>query len=284
LTRSRISPVSMIKMARRKLSSSSTSSSIRYIPYMNIVLGMGIIDGKAARISSSVTSTISRMGRVLGVRGPLTRDAFLAKQGINPEIIGDPGLFFPLVFHDEIQKIVASIQQQQPKSVSSSSSSSYSNQESNQSNTMKELCFISHEFEDDWYTRYMIEYQNITARAGKRGHGGDIYDIIPFIVTCKRLVSSSLHGIIFAHALSIPSLPIQVTNKLAGGNFKFVDYYHSIGVTSFMKRLYINESHLPSSKYDWIQSVNDYPHQPSFPIESNISRIYHIMKTIYQGT
>lgn len=253
---------------KSSLSSSTRSSNTSPTININVILGMGVYDDKASRITISK----SRNGRVLGVRGPLTRDAFLAKQGINPEIISDPGLFFPIIFEKEIQSSLSFVQQQ-------------STIESNSSTIimMKELCFISHEAENQWYMEHLIQYENITLRAGKLGDGGDIYDVIPFIATCKRVISSSLHGIVFAHSLSIPSLAIQVTNKLAGGNFKFIDYYHSVGVTSFMKRHHVNVSDLPSNQDDWIRLVNDAP-QPLFPIEFNISCMYKIMETIYYGT
>ena len=45
----------------------------------------------------------------------------------------------------------------------------------------------------------------------------------------QGIVSSSLHGIIFSHAYGIPVAPIQVTHKITGGNFKFADYYGSLG-------------------------------------------------------
>jgi len=50
------------------------------------------------------------------------------------------------------------------------------------------------------------------------------------------VISSSLHGVIFCHSYSIPVCSIKVTNKITGDNFKYIDYYHSIGNYNFINR------------------------------------------------
>lgn len=54
--------------------------------------------------------------------------------------------------------------------------------------------------------------------------------VFAMISQCESIASSSLHGLIFADALGIPSLRLKVTDKLAGGDFKFDDYYSSYGI------------------------------------------------------
>ena len=56
------------------------------------------------------------------------------------------------------------------------------------------------------------------------------------------VISSSLHGIIFCHAYSIPVASIKVTDRIQGGNFKYIDYYHSINYTKFKGRHQINKN------------------------------------------
>lgn len=50
------------------------------------------------------------------------------------------------------------------------------------------------------------------------------------IASCHSIASSSLHGLIFADALHVPSLHVLGENILPGGNFKFEDYYSSFGL------------------------------------------------------
>jgi pyruvyltransferase len=52
----------------------------------------------------------------------------------------------------------------------------------------------------------------------------------------KSVISSSLHGVIFCHSYNIPVCSIRVTNKIIGENFKFIDYYRSIGNTNYKGR------------------------------------------------
>lgn len=52
----------------------------------------------------------------------------------------------------------------------------------------------------------------------------------------KTVISSSLHGIIFCHSYGIPVCSIRITDKISGNNFKYIDYYHSIGNKNFKGR------------------------------------------------
>jgi len=56
------------------------------------------------------------------------------------------------------------------------------------------------------------------------------------------VISSSLHGIIFCHAYLIPVASIKVTDKINGGDFKYIDYYHSLNYTKFKGRHIINKN------------------------------------------
>lgn len=42
---------------------------------------------------------------------------------------------------------------------------------------------------------------------------------------CENIISSSLHGLIFAEALKIPNLWCEFSNEVAGNGFKFFDWY-----------------------------------------------------------
>jgi pyruvyltransferase len=47
---------------------------------------------------------------------------------------------------------------------------------------------------------------------------------------CEVILSSSLHGIIFAHAYGRRAAWIELSDAVLGGGFKFFDYYASIGI------------------------------------------------------
>jgi len=57
----------------------------------------------------------------------------------------------------------------------------------------------------------------------------DVRETTRRISECEYVLSSSLHGLIAADALGIPNIRMIVTNKLAGGNWKFDDYSSSLG-------------------------------------------------------
>jgi hypothetical protein len=45
------------------------------------------------------------------------------------------------------------------------------------------------------------------------------------IAECETVISSSLHGLIFAEALNIPNLWVKAGDEIAGGDFKFRDWF-----------------------------------------------------------
>ena len=60
-----------------------------------ILLGVGTIskDALTSRYDAPRNEPLREDVNVMGVRGPLSRDAFLSRYGINPEVVGDPGLY-----------------------------------------------------------------------------------------------------------------------------------------------------------------------------------------------
>lgn len=54
--------------------------------------------------------------------------------------------------------------------------------------------------------------------------------VIRKIWQCKRIISSSLHGIIAAHAYGIPAAWVKMGSKLTGDDIKFHDHAMSVGL------------------------------------------------------
>ena len=52
-----------------------------------------------------------------------------------------------------------------------------------------------------------------------------VADLLSQIAGCERILSSSLHGLVFADALGIPNQWFVACNQLIGGRHKFDDYY-----------------------------------------------------------
>lgn len=60
----------------------------------------------------------------------------------------------------------------------------------------------------------------------------DVEGIITEICSCKKILSTSLHGIIVAQAYNIPALWIK-KNDIGTDGFKFYDYFSSVGITQY---------------------------------------------------
>jgi len=53
-------------------------------------------------------------------------------------------------------------------------------------------------------------------------------NVVRQLTSCRIVLSSSLHGLIVADSFGIPNMHLRLSDKLAGGDYKFKDYYSSI--------------------------------------------------------
>ena len=137
--------------------------------------------------------------KVLAVRGPLTRKK-LIEQGIDcPEIYGDPALLLPEVYPSTNKK------------------------------AKYKLGIIPH-FRDknDASLKYFYDSTEIKIIDIQNK---DVFKVIDDMLLCERIISSSLHGLIISDAYKIPSVWTQFTNPIENDNFKFQDYFASVGRT-----------------------------------------------------
>lgn len=135
--------------------------------------------------------------KVLAVRGPKSRKR-MQEYGIEcPEVYGDPALLLPKVYSPSIEK-------------------------------KYQLGIVPHH--SDKNNKLLLELvsnnNNIKVIDLQKL---DVWEVIDDILSCDRIASSSLHGIITADAYSIPSAWIQFSDKVIGKGFKFLDYFESVG-------------------------------------------------------
>lgn len=133
-------------------------------------------------------------GKILAVRGyeSLKR---LKELGYNIECaIGDPAILLPLVYTPNVKCI-------------------------------NEIGIIPHIKEYE-YIKSQTDLLTIDFRTS------DIESVIDKICSCKLIFSTSLHGLIVAHAYGIPALWMHVGNIGTDG-FKFHDYFSSVGIPNY---------------------------------------------------
>jgi len=126
------------------------------------------------------------------VRGPYTRDRIRYFGGECPEIYGDPALLLPLIVEP--------------------------------SKKQYEVGIVPHNV-DHKYIVENFENSNIIGLGTS-----DFRKVVDKITQCESIVSSSLHGIICAHAYGIPAAWVKPNQKLKGDNVKFEDYFASVGI------------------------------------------------------
>lgn len=120
------------------------------------------------------------------IRGPLSAKQCGAKENV---IFGDPGILAPILFPQTEEK-------------------KYS------------LGIIPHYVDRKFLKNYtfgedvvIINVRQSPAKVSEE------------IKQCHHIVSSSLHGLIFADAFRIPNIHLKFGDRLLGGNHKFEDYY-----------------------------------------------------------
>lgn len=138
-----------------------------------------------------------RPAKVCAVRGKLTRN-YLIGQGVDcPEVYGDPALLLPLIYKPSVYK-------------------------------KYKLGIVPHIADiEDPIVKKMAEDDSVKViQLNKYDHW---HDVIDEINQCDMVASSSLHGLIIADAYNIPNVWIRLSDKIEGGNFKYLDYFSAVG-------------------------------------------------------
>lgn len=136
--------------------------------------------------------------KVLAVRGPLTRN-YLLRHGVDcPEIYGDPTLLFPKFYQPKVIK-------------------------------RHKVGIIAHRIDQN--TDVVIEtIKRLSAFVIDISHYQKNWRLfIDRINECELILSSSLHGLIVSEAYGVPNKWVKFSENIIGGDFKYNDFYQSIG-------------------------------------------------------
>ncbi|WP_227740311.1 polysaccharide pyruvyl transferase family protein [Salegentibacter sp. BLCTC] len=133
------------------------------------------------------------------VRGPQTRN-FLLKLGYKcPQIYGDPALLLPKYYNAEVKK-------------------------------EHKIGIVPH-YHD--YKKALELFQNNPAIKVIDLLTLDVEETTREIVSCENIISSSLHGLIVAHAYKIPALWVEFSDKIFGNGIKYRDYFESVNLAYY---------------------------------------------------
>lgn len=159
------------------------------------IWGTGIYGGHTNKWSERFHNAKHRKLDIRAVRGPLTRDVYLDLGHKCPEIYGDPAILMPLIY--------------MPKTIEKK----------------HEYMIIPQYTQETWLRRYIRSEHVISMNTD------DYKSVIDQIVSCKYVISSSLHGIILAESYNVPA--IYFNGRPGRQQFKFKDYYLGTGRTKF---------------------------------------------------
>jgi pyruvyltransferase len=154
------------------------------------------IHGKCIVWGSGIISKEYRIEKAvfLAVRGPQSRK-LLIEQGHNiPEVYGDPALLLPKFYLAN-------------------------------KNKKYHLGVIPH-FVD--YQFVCEQYKNVDDVLVINLMTNDIEAVTNLILSCEKIISSSLHGIIVSHAYQIPAVWVEFSKKIFGDGIKYQDYLESV--------------------------------------------------------
>jgi hypothetical protein len=148
--------------------------------------------------TSSKDIPLPKGAKYHAVRGPYTRNEVLKNGGECPEVYGDPAWLLPAVVE---------------KSTCDGSTG-----------------LVLHYIHEDGDIKVESGIKRIPI---KRVGIQEIEDFLIEFTSCKRIISTSLHGVIIANAYGIPVIWATVSNSASaihGDGIKFKDYFLSIGI------------------------------------------------------
>lgn len=176
--------------------------------------------------------------KVLAVRGPKSRE-YLQYQGIDcPEVYGDPALLLPLVYQPPFYGCIVPLERVKCKTPKEcEKDDSFTRAEHNYTHESA-VTHSTHKYALG-IIPHVVDLHHPVIEEIREKHADEILiidlahykkwtDVIDQICSCERILSSSLHGLIVSDAYQVPSCWIELTGKISGGYFKYLDYAASV--------------------------------------------------------
>lgn len=133
-------------------------------------------------------------GKFLAVRGPKTAQRIKELGYDSTEVYGDPALLLPILYNPKIEKKYT-------------------------------IGIIPHFFHFKELVNIYPEKDNTVLFINLLTN--NVEDVINQILSCEKIISTSLHGLIVSHAYQIPAIWWKY-GKLNGDDIKFYDYLESL--------------------------------------------------------
>ncbi|AMC10146.1 exosortase [Lutibacter profundi] len=173
-----------------------------------------------------------KKAKFLAVRGPKTRNYLLNLGYKVPEIYGDPALLLPNYFNPNVSK-------------------KYKYGIVPHYNDLKVI--------NNWFSdREDICIIDMMTN--------DIETKTDEFLRCEKIISSSLHGIIIAHAYRIPAIWQKFSNNVFGDDIKYKDYMESVKIKSYQPKI-------KEQQYSDSELKELFKQLPSLPLKKDIEEL-----------
>jgi hypothetical protein len=83
------------------------------------------------------------------------------------------------------------------------------------------------------YEKVMIQYEGLKDILVINLMTNNVEEVTDAILSCKKIISSSLHGVIVSHAYQIPAVWVEFSNKIFGDGIKYQDYFESVDLVMY---------------------------------------------------